>query len=179
MTNPAVYLLWRVQHNRMCFIKFLDIRPRASSSTTVTVLPGYPRICSGWKTTASEDEYTKLVKLLLVLDYLPLKNFLVTHCHVYLTKWTLSNITVVWSHRSILLAHLKDTQQNKIHMVSFWIYPIPLLFAWHLHILKTVHIFALMWCRMKGSQYTKYMMFWEVFPVHHGNPWKKLTVELQ
>jgi len=47
MTNPAVYLLWHVQHNRMCFIKFLDIRPRDSSITTITVLPRYLRICSG------------------------------------------------------------------------------------------------------------------------------------
>jgi len=155
MTNPALYLLWCVQHNRMCYIKFLDIRPRASSSTTMTALPRYPRICSGQKPTASEDEYTKMINLLLVLDYIPLKNFLVTHYHEYLRKWTLSNITVVWSDRSILLALLKDTQQNKIHMVSFWIYPIPLLFAWHLHILKTVHIFALLWCRMKGSPHTK------------------------
>jgi len=47
MTNPVVYVQWRVQHNTMCFIKFLDKRPRASSSTTMTVLPWYPRICSG------------------------------------------------------------------------------------------------------------------------------------
>lgn len=128
----------------MCFIKFLDILPRVSSSTTKTAMPLYPRICSGWKPTASEVKYTNTVKLLLVLGYLPLKNFLVTHYHIYLRKRTLSKITVVWSHRSVLLAYIKDTQQNKIHMVSFWIYPIPLLFAWHLHILKTVHIFALL-----------------------------------